>query len=86
MGQRARPRRGRTEGDGIVGEGLQFAALATAVGKKNGARWFTEPVTISAVGYKGGERYVMATTPDGTVILGAPGEFSLAPKRRKGTA
>lgn len=66
-----------------MGEGLQFAALVTAVGKKNGARWGTRRVTIGAVGWKDGARFVMATDSTGGVILGEPGDFTLAPARKR---
>lgn len=60
-----------------MGEGLQFAALATRVGVKNGARYGTRRVTIGAVGWKDGARFVMGTFADGSVVLGEPGDFSL---------
>lgn len=65
-----------------MGEGLQFALLATLVGKKNAARWGTRRVTIGAVGWKDGSRFVMGTFSDGSVVLGAPGDFSVPAKRR----
>lgn len=71
--------------EALMGEGLQFAALATRVGVKNGARWGRRRVTIGAVGWKDGERWVMGTFSDGTVVLGAPGDFSV-PERRKPSA
>lgn len=58
-----------------------FATLATLVGKKNGARWGPRRVTIGAVGWHDGARFVMGTFADGTVVLGAPQDFSLPPKR-----
>jgi len=64
-----------------LGEGLMFATLATLVGRRNAAYWGTRRVTIGAVGFKDGERFVMAMDADGTVILGAPTDFSL-PKNR----
>lgn len=70
-----------------MGEGLQFAALATLVGKKNGALWCgARPVTIGAVGWRDGSRFIMGTLKDGTVVFGETGDFSPAPKRRRGKA
>jgi hypothetical protein len=70
-----------------MGEGLLFATLATLVGKKHGARYGTRRVTVGAVGYRDGERWVMATFPDGSVVLGEPGDFSLpTPRKRRGEA
>jgi hypothetical protein len=57
--------------------GLQFAALATRVGKKFGARWGNRRVTIGAVGWKDGQRFVMGTLSDGTVVLGEPQDFTI---------
>ncbi len=65
-----------------MADGVTFAALATLVGKKNAARWGGKRVTISAVGIKDGERFVMARTADGTVILGEPRDFALLKKLR----
>jgi hypothetical protein len=58
-----------------------FATLAALVGKKNGARWGKRRVTIGAVGWKDGERWVMGTLSDGGVVLGAPSDFSVPVKR-----
>lgn len=72
-----------------MGDGLLFATLATLVGKKNGARWMgMRRVTVGAVGIRsGGERWVMATFPDGSVVLGEPGDFSIpAPRKRRDEA
>jgi hypothetical protein len=66
-----------------MGEGLLFATLATMVGKKHAARWGARRVTIGAVGWKDGERFVMGTLSDGGVVLGAPSDFSLPPKKRR---
>lgn len=63
-----------------MGEGLQFAQLATLVGKKNAARYGKRRVTIGAVGFNDGSRFVMGTLSDGTVVLGEPGDFSVPPK------
>lgn len=71
-----------------MGEGLLFATLATMVGKKHGARWGTRRVTVGAVGTRGGgDRWVMATFTDGTVVYGPPGDFSLpTPRKRRDVA
>ena len=66
-----------------MGEGLLFATLATMVGKKNAARYGPRRVTIGAVGRKDGQRWVMATFPDGSVVLGEPGDFSIPDKRKR---
>lgn len=68
-----------------MGEGLQFATLAALVGKKFGARWGTRRVTIGAVGFRDGERFVMGTFADGSVVLGEPGDFSVPTKRPRAT-
>lgn len=60
-----------------MGEGFHFAFLATLVGKKNAARWGTRRVTIGAVGYRDGSRFVMGTLSDGGVVLGEPQDFSI---------
>ena len=67
----------------LMSEGLHFAALATLVGKKNAVRWGPCRVTIGAVGWKDGERFVMGTTIDGTVVLGMPQDFTIGPIKRK---
>lgn len=64
-----------------MGEGLMFATLATLVGKKHGARWGDRRVTIGAVGIKAGERWAMGTLSDGSVILGAPSDFTVPAKK-----
>lgn len=64
-----------------MADGLRFAQLAALVGKRNGARWGNRRVTIGAVGYKGGERWVMGTMSDGTVVLGQPDDFSVSAPR-----
>jgi hypothetical protein len=69
----------------LMAEGLHFARLACAVGRKNAARYGTRRVTIGAVGRKDGERFVMGTFSDGTVVLGAPSDFTL-PERKKARA
>jgi hypothetical protein len=72
-----------------MGDGLLFATLATLVGKKNAARWMgARRVTIGAVGTRsGGERWVMGTLTDNTVVYGPPGDFSLPkPRKRHGEA
>jgi len=70
-----------------MGEGLRFARLATFCGKKNAVLYGEQPVTVGAVGYQDGKRFVMATAADGTVILGQPDDFDvrvrLPRKRRK---
>lgn len=65
-----------------MSDGLQFARLATLVGKKHGARWGARRVTIGAVGWRDGQRFVMGTFTDGTVVLGEPQDFTV-PKSRK---
>lgn len=62
----------------MMAEGLQFAHLATLVGKRRGAWWGNRRVTIGAVGWKDGERFVMGTLADGSVVLGAPSDFQLS--------
>ena len=64
-----------------MGEGLQFARLATLVGKKHAARYGGSRVTIGAVGIKNGERWVMGTLTDGTAVLGEPRDFTVPEKR-----
>lgn len=64
-----------------MGDGLQFARLTALVGKKGAARWGTRRVTIGAVGWRDGERFVMGTMSDGTVVVGPPSDFSVPPKR-----
>ena len=66
-----------------MGEGLQFALLATLVGKKNAARYGSRRVTIGAVGRQNGERFVMATFADGSVVLGEPGDFTVPDTSRR---
>lgn len=66
-----------------MGEGLQFAALATYVGKRLAVRWGRRRVTIGAVGYRNGERFVMGTLANGTVVLGEPGDFTIPKKRAR---
>ena len=65
-----------------MGEGLRFARLAALVGKRNGAKWGSRRVTIGAVGYKSGERFVMGTFADGGVVLGTVDDFSVPEKRK----
>ena len=67
----------------MVGAGLHFARLATFVGKEGAARWGRVRVTISAVGWHDGERFVMATDSDGVVILGEPQDFTVPQRNRK---
>lgn len=70
-----------------MGEGLQFARLATVVGKRHGARWGARRVTIGAVGIKDGARWVMGTLSDGSVVLGEPQDFTVpVPKPRRKSA
>ncbi len=64
-----------------MGEGLRFAALAALVGKRNGARWGVRRVTIGAVGWRDGSRFVMGTLSDGTVVLGGPDDFTVIGSR-----
>ncbi len=64
-----------------MAEGLQFAALATLVGRKNAARWGKRRVTVGAVGKDHDGRWVQATLSDGTVILGDVGDFTV-PERK----
>lgn len=66
-----------------MGNGLKFAFLAAMIGKRNGAQYGNERVTISAVGFKDGQRFVMATSGDGTVILGKPDDFAILKRGRK---
>lgn len=66
-----------------MADGLMFATLATLVGKKNAARWGHRRVTIGAVGFKEGRRFVMGTLTDGSVVLGEPSDFSLPKKKVK---
>jgi hypothetical protein len=66
-----------------MGTGLQFAALATMVGKKHAARYGRRRVTIGAVGWKDGSRFVMGTMSDGTVVLGEPNDFTIPQQRKK---
>lgn len=58
-----------------MGDGLRAAALATCIGKKNAARYGGRRVTIGAVGWKDGARFVMATDSRGGVVLGTPDDF-----------
>jgi hypothetical protein len=58
-----------------MADGLRFAVLAAWVGKKNAARFGSRRVTIGAVGWKDGSRFVMGTLSDGTTVLGEPGDF-----------
>ena len=59
-----------------MGEGLQFATLATLVGKRNGAWWMGQKrVTIGAVGIRGKERWVMGTFENGDAVFGPPEDF-----------
>ena len=60
-----------------MAEGLQFARLAAVVGKRFAARFGTRRVTIGAVGWRDGERFVMGHLSDGSVVLGAPGDFTI---------
>jgi len=64
-----------------MGDGLMFAALSARLGVKHGARYGNQFVTVGSVGWKDGERFVMATADDGTVCLGAPHDFSIPVKR-----
>ena len=66
-----------------MSEVLQFAQLATLVGRRHAARWSGRRVTIGAVGWKDGERFVMATLSDGSIVLGAPGDFAVPKRLRK---
>lgn len=66
-----------------MGEGLHFAALATLVGRKLAAKWGTRRVTIGAVGWRDGSRFVMGTFSDGTVVLGEPHDFTIPRKKRE---
>lgn len=66
-----------------MSEGLQFAVLATLVGKKNAVRYGTRRVTIGAVGWKDGQRFVMGFLSDGTVVVGEVADFSLPMKKGK---
>lgn len=66
-----------------MADGLKFAALAAVVGKKNGARFGTRRVTVGAVGWKDGERFVMGTMTDGSVVLGAPSDFDIPERKAK---
>lgn len=66
-----------------MGEGLQFAMLSAIVGKKHGARWGDRRVTIGAVGWKDGARFVMGTFAHGDIVLGEPQDFTVAPKRQR---
>lgn len=66
-----------------MAEGLQFARLAAVVGKKHGARWGSRRVTIGAVGWRDGERFVMGTFSDGTVTLGRPDDFTVPTKKAR---
>jgi hypothetical protein len=66
-----------------MGDGLQYARLATLVGKRNAARWGTRRVTIVAVGSRDGKRWVMGTMSDGSVVLGDPGDFIVPEPRKK---
>lgn len=65
-----------------MSDGLMFATLATLVGKKNAARYGHRRVTIGAVGTRDGQRFVMGTLSDGSVVLGEPGDFSVPFKRK----
>lgn len=67
-----------------MGLGLRFARLATYVGKKNAVRWGTRRVTLSACGWKDGERFAMGTLTDGTVVLGHPDDFTIPERKLKG--
>lgn len=66
-----------------MGEGLRFATLAALIGKKHGARWGNRRVTISAVGWKDGERFVMGTLSDGSVVLGMVDDFTIPTKKAR---
>lgn len=77
---------GRGEQGRVMGIGMKFAFLAALVGKKHGARYGTRRVTIGAVGWKDGSRWVMGTFSDGTVVLGEPDDFTIPEKKaRKAT-
>lgn len=65
-----------------MSQGLRFAQLVALVGKPNGARWGTRRVTISAVGWRDGERFVMGTLACGGVVLGNPDDFTVPEKRK----
>jgi hypothetical protein len=67
-----------------MGEGLQAARLATVIGKPLAARWGKRRVTIGAIGRRDGERFVVGTMADGTVVLGQPSDF-IVPDRKKRT-
>lgn len=69
-----------------MGEGLMFAKLATLIGKRHGARYGDRRVTIGAVGFKDGQRFVMGTFTDGSVVLGEPCDFTIPTKRKKAKA
>lgn len=66
-----------------MADGLMFAALATMVGKKHAARLGNRRVTICAVGIKEGERFVMGTFSDGSIVLGEPSDFTIPEKRKR---
>lgn len=66
-----------------MAQGLRFAQLAALVGTRHGVRWGTRRVTIGAVGLKDGERWVMGTFSDGTVVLGQPEDFSVPVRNQK---
>jgi hypothetical protein len=66
-----------------MGEGIHFAILAALVGKKHAVRWGTRRVTIGSVGRDEGERWVMGTFSDGSVVLGKPGDFTVPEKRSR---
>jgi hypothetical protein len=66
-----------------MGEGLQFAALAAIVGKKLCARYANRRVTITAVGWHEGQRFVMGELADGSIALGEPGDFTIPKKRTR---
>lgn len=64
-----------------MGEGLHFARLATLVGKRLAAKWGHRRVTIGAVGWRDGSRFVMGTFSDGSVVLGEPQDFTVVERR-----
>jgi hypothetical protein len=68
-----------------MGEGLQLARLGAFIEKKGAARWHGRRVTIGAVGRTNGEPWVMGRLANGSVVLGAPSDFSVPQKRVRKT-
>jgi hypothetical protein len=66
-----------------MGEGLQFARLATLIGKKHGARWQGRRVTLGACGINASGRWLMGEFSDGSVVVGPPEDFTVSEEKQR---